>query len=74
MDVNYCAIYEPLYAAEDVMYTLLKLDEHYTPFIYKKSYTTAIQLSLRNESPETSVNQGFRGLFMPADNRFVEVQ
>jgi transcriptional regulator with XRE-family HTH domain len=30
LDVNYRAIYEPtLYAAEDVMYTLFELDEHY---------------------------------------------
>jgi transcriptional regulator with XRE-family HTH domain len=31
LDVNYRAIYEPtLYAAEDVMYTLFELDEHYS--------------------------------------------
>jgi len=30
LDVNFRAIYEPtLYAAEDVMYTLFELDEHY---------------------------------------------
>lgn len=30
LDVNYRALYEPsLYAAEDVMYTLFELDEHY---------------------------------------------
>ena len=30
LDVNYRSIYEPsLYAAEDVMYTLFELDEHY---------------------------------------------
>jgi len=30
LDVNYLSIYEPsLYAAEDVMYTLFELDEHY---------------------------------------------
>jgi hypothetical protein len=30
MDVNYRALYEPtLYSAEDVMYTLFELDEHY---------------------------------------------
>ncbi len=31
LDVNYRSLYEPsLYAAEDVMYTLFELDEHYT--------------------------------------------
>ena len=30
LDVNYRSLYEPtLYAAEDVMYTLFELDEHY---------------------------------------------
>ncbi|GHV28235.1 hypothetical protein FACS1894167_04720 [Synergistales bacterium] len=30
LDVNYRSIYEPtLYAAEDLMYTLFELDEHY---------------------------------------------
>jgi len=30
LDVNYRALYEPtLYAAEDIMYTLFELDEHY---------------------------------------------
>jgi transcriptional regulator with XRE-family HTH domain len=30
LDVNYRSIYEPtLYAAEDIMYTLFELDEHY---------------------------------------------
>jgi len=30
LDVNYRSVYEPnLYAAEDVMYTLFELDEHY---------------------------------------------
>jgi len=31
LDVNYRSLYEPtLYAAEDVMYTLFELDEHYS--------------------------------------------
>ena len=31
LDVNYYSLYEPtLYAAEDVMFTLFELDEHYT--------------------------------------------
>ncbi|MCL2438130.1 MAG: helix-turn-helix domain-containing protein [Coriobacteriia bacterium] len=35
LDVNYRAIYEPtLYAAEDVMYTLFELDEHYNLSIH----------------------------------------
>jgi len=30
LDVNYRSLYEPtLYAAEDIMYTLFELDEHY---------------------------------------------
>lgn len=36
LDVNYRALYEPtLYAAEDVMYTLFELDEHYPISIHK---------------------------------------
>ena len=35
LEVNYRAIYEPtLYAAEDIMYTLFELDEHYPMFVY----------------------------------------
>ena len=31
LDVNYRALYEPtLYAAEDIMYTLFEMDEHYS--------------------------------------------
>lgn len=36
MDCNYRSIYEPtLYAAEDVMYTLFELDEHYEMPLYE---------------------------------------
>jgi len=36
LDVNYRSIYEPtLYAAEDVMYTLFELDEHYAMHLHK---------------------------------------
>jgi transcriptional regulator with XRE-family HTH domain len=36
LDVNYRSIYEPsLYAAEDVMYSLFELDEHYTLRLHK---------------------------------------
>ena len=35
LDVNYRSLYEPtLYAAEDIMYTLFELDEHYPMFVY----------------------------------------
>ena len=35
LDVNYRSLYEPsLYAAEDVMYTLFELDEHYNLSIH----------------------------------------
>jgi len=35
LDVNYRSIYEPsLYAAEDIMYTLFELDEHYATKIH----------------------------------------
>ena len=36
LDCNYRSIYEPsLYAAEDVMYTLFELDEHYDMNLYE---------------------------------------
>lgn len=36
LDCNYRSIYEPsLYAAEDVMYTLFELDEHYDINLYE---------------------------------------
>jgi len=36
LDVNYCSLYEPtLYAAEDVMFTLFELDEHYTLHLHE---------------------------------------
>jgi len=36
LDCNYRSIYEPiLYAAEDVMYTLFELDEHYDMPLYE---------------------------------------
>ena len=36
LDCNYRSIYEPtLYAAEDVMYTLFELDEHYNMSLYE---------------------------------------
>ena len=36
LDVNYRALYEPtLYAAEDVMYTLFELDEHYAVHLHE---------------------------------------
>lgn len=36
LDCNYHSIYEPsLYAAEDVMYTLFELDEHYDMNLYE---------------------------------------
>ena len=36
LDCNYRSIYEPtLYAAEDVMYTLFELDEHYNMPLYE---------------------------------------
>lgn len=36
LNCNYCSIYEPtLYSAEDVMYTLFELDEHYTLPLYR---------------------------------------
>ena len=36
LDVNYRSIYEPtLYAAEDVMYTLFELDEHYAVHLHE---------------------------------------
>ncbi|MBQ8296816.1 MAG: helix-turn-helix transcriptional regulator [Ruminococcus sp.] len=35
LDVNYRSLYEPtLYAAEDIMYTLFELDEHYTTIVH----------------------------------------
>ncbi len=35
LDVNYRSLYEPtLYAAEDIMYTLFELDEHYTTAVH----------------------------------------
>ena len=37
LNCNYRSIYEPtLYAAEDVMYTLFELDEHYNLPLYKE--------------------------------------
>ena len=36
LDVNYRALYEPtLYAAEDIMYTLFELDEHYRVHLHE---------------------------------------
>lgn len=36
LDVNYRSLYEPtLYAAEDVMYTLFELDEHYAVHLHE---------------------------------------
>ena len=42
LDVNYRSLYEPtLYAAEDIMYTLFELDEHYPGTrIYEVTDTT----------------------------------
>ena len=42
LDVNYRSLYEPtLYAAEDVMYTLFELDEHYpSTRLYEVTDTT----------------------------------
>lgn len=42
LDVNYRSLYEPtLYAAEDVMYTLFELDEHYPGIrLYEVTDTT----------------------------------
>ena len=35
LDVNYRSLYEPtLYAAEDIMYTLFELDEHYNTIVH----------------------------------------
>ena len=35
LDVNYRSLYEPtLYAAEDLMYTLFELDEHYNLYVH----------------------------------------
>ena len=40
LDCNYRSIYEPsLYAAEDVMYTLFELDEHYDMNLYEVANT-----------------------------------
>ena len=39
LDVNYRSIYEPtLYAAEDIMYTLFELDEHYSIRLHEVAY------------------------------------
>ena len=44
LDVNYRSLYEPtLYAAEDIMYTLFELDEHY-------------RISLSEQGKQISVN------------------
>ena len=41
LDVNYRALYEPtLYAAEDVMYTLFELDEHYPISLHEVTNTS----------------------------------
>ena len=38
LDVNYRSLYEPtLYAAEDIMYTLFELDEHYNTIVHDVS-------------------------------------
>ena len=38
LDVNFRSLYEPtLYAAEDIMYTLFELDEHYRIFLTEHS-------------------------------------
>jgi len=56
LDVNYHSLYEPsLYAAEDVMYTLFELDEHYgisvhevadEEYLDKKNYAVQIKSNL----------------------------
>jgi transcriptional regulator with XRE-family HTH domain len=39
LDVNYRSIYEPtLYAAEDIIYTLFELDEHYSIRLHEVTY------------------------------------
>lgn len=56
LDVNYRSLYEPtLYAAEDVMYTLFELDEHYPGMrIYK------VEDKTDPDFPETHMAVSFR--------------
>ena len=49
LDVNYRSLYEPtLYAAEDVMYTLFELDEHYPGTRLLRSQTPPTQISRKS--------------------------
>ena len=54
LDVNYRSLYEPtLYAAEDVMYTLFELDEHYSGTrLYEVTDTTDPDFPEANSNPE----------------------
>ena len=54
LDVNFRSLYEPyLYAAEDVMYTLFELDEHY------KIYLTEIINPYTSELPRKQIGVSF---------------
>ena len=49
LDVNYRSLYEPtLYAAEDVMYTLFELDEHYPGTRLYESQTPPTRISRKS--------------------------
>ena len=49
LDVNYRSLYEPtLYAAEDVMYTLFELDEHYPGTRSMRSQTPPTRISRKS--------------------------
>ena len=56
LDVNYRSLYEPtLYAAEDIMYSLVELDEHYPrTSLYEVTDTS------NPDSPETHMALSFR--------------
>lgn len=56
LDVNYRSLYEPtLYAAEDVMYTLFELDEHYPAPGSTRSQTPQTRISRKSTWLSVSV-------------------